>query len=214
MKKLLLLAGVASVFAFNANAFEFNPYLSAKLKYAITENSVTVEHNKQNIDKDLIGGSGALGVKFPFTNSAFRIEAEYTRTDDAKKTFSGAEDDITAELRVQALMFNAYYDFYTKTPFTPYISAGLGGARLKLGTQDQAIHQTELAWQLGFGVSYEINDHFAADLGYRYIDYGSFSDYFVKENRSISKHEVKTISTRAEVESKANEIMLGIRYIF
>lgn len=213
MKKMLLLAGVASVFAFNANAFEFNPYLSAKIKYAITENSVTVDPGKYNMDKDLLGGSGAIGFRFPFANSALRVEAEYTRTDDAKKTFRGEQNDIKAELRAQALMFNAYYDFYTKTPFTPYISAGMGGARLKLGTEEQAIHQTEFAWQLGFGVSYEINEHFAADFGYRYIDYGTFSDYFIHENQ-ISKHEVEVESHRARVESHANEIMLGVRYIF
>lgn len=213
MKKMLLLAGVASVFAVNANAFDFNPYLSAKIKYAITENSYTIPTGKYNMDKDLLGGSGALGFRFPLANSAFRIEAEYTRTNDAKKTFRGEQNDVKAELRAQALMFNAYYDFYTKTPFTPYISAGLGGARLKLSKEDQAIHQTELAWQLGFGVSYEINEHFAADFGYRYIDYGQFSDYFVKETHP-TKATTEIESTRAKVESHANEIMLGVRYIF
>lgn len=200
MKKMLLLAGVASVFAFNANAFDFNPYLAAKVKYAITENSVTVDHGRYNLDKDLLGGSGALGVKLPFTNGAVRVEAEYTRTDDAKKTFRGEEGNARAELRVQALMFNAYYDFNTKTPLSPYVTAGLGGSRMKLSAGEKAIHQTELAWQVGFGVSYEFNEHFAADLGYRYIDYGDFSDYINGDS--------------TKVESKANEIALGVRYTF
>ena len=213
MKKMLLLAGVASVFALNANAFEFNPYLSAKLKYAITDNSVTTDAGKFSINKDLFGGSGALGVKFPFEFGAVRVEAEYTRTADADKTFHGEKESLKAELRTQALMFNAYYDFNTNTAFTPYVGFGLGGARMKLSVGDQAIHQTELAWQVGLGVSYKICENLSADLGYRYIDYGDFSDRFVKENR-ISKRKVETISQKARVESKANEIMLGVRYTF
>ena len=200
MKKMLLLAGVASVFAFNANAFDFNPYLAAKFKYAITDNSVEANGVKKSMDKDLAGGSAALGVKIPFANNAFRLEAEYTRTADAKKTFGEGRDSVQAKLRSQALMFNAYCDFYTKTPFTPYVSAGLGGARTKLSADDKAIHQTELAWQLGFGVAYEINEHFTADLGYRYIDYGEFSDYLDGE--------------RTKAETKASEILLGVRYTF
>ncbi|MBQ9271317.1 MAG: porin family protein [Alphaproteobacteria bacterium] len=198
MKKMLLLTGVASVFALNAQAFEFNPYLAVKAKYAFTDYSVTTDAAKYSMDKDLFGGSGILGVKFPFACGAFRAEAEYTRTNDAKKNIG----DIRAELRTQALMFNAYYDFNTKTSFTPYVGFGLGGARMKLSGGDRAIHQTELAWQLGLGVAYEINEHFTADLGYRYIDYGDFSDYLiVGENKT-------------KVEAKANEIMLGIRYTF
>lgn len=197
MKKMLLLAGVASVFAFNANAFDFSPYLSAKAKYAITENSVDSAVAKRNIDKDLFGGSGAIGLRVPFCNkSAFRIEAEYNRTADAKKTFSYEGLKSKGELRVQALMFNAYYDFATGTHLTPYVGAGMGGARLKYSEHEKAIHQTELAWQLGFGVAYDFNSHWSADLGYRYIDYGKFKSHGV------------------EVESKANEIMLGARYTF
>lgn len=200
MKKMLLLAGVASVFAFNANAFDFNPYLSAKVKYAFTDSSVNVDSQKFSLDKDLIGGSGALGVKFPFASGAFRIEAEYTRTDDAKKKFRGENQDERAELRVQALMFNAYYDFSTNTPLSPYVTAGMGGARMKFSAGDEAIHQTELAWQLGFGVSYEFCEHLSADLGYRYINYGEFSDDVYGE--------------RTKVKSQANEIALGVRYTF
>ncbi|MBR1825014.1 MAG: porin family protein [Alphaproteobacteria bacterium] len=211
MKKMLLLAGVASVFALNANAFEFNPYLSAKVKYAITDNSITTEAGKKSLDKDLFGGSGALGVKFPFANSAVRVEAEYVRTADAKKTFH--DEKAKSELRVQGLMFNAYYDFYTKTPFTPYVSAGMGGARMKYSTDLGAIHQTEFAWQLGFGVAYEINEHFAADLGYRFIDYGDFSNSFVEHNQ-VSKTKTENVYHKTKVESQANEIMLGLRYTF
>lgn len=202
MKKMLLLAGVASVFAFNAQAFEFSPYLSAKVKYAITDSSASADNVKINLDKDLLAGSGALGVKVPFAGGALRAEAEYNRTADAEKTFTFGDASTKAELRVQALMFNAYYDFVTCTPFTPYIGGGLGGARLKLSAGNQAIHQTELAWQLGFGVAYEFNKHFAADLGYRYIDYGDFSDY------------LRGAENKVKVESKANEIMLGVRYTF
>ena len=197
MKKMLLLAGVASVFAFNANAFEFSPYLSAKAKYAFTDNSVSVANDKHSIDKNLFGGSAALGLRFPFCNhSALRIEAEYNRTADAKKTFHDDVIEGQGKVRVQALMFNAYYDISTKTPFTPYIGAGMGGARLKYSQGDRAIHQTEFAWQVGLGVSYEFNSHLSADLGYRYVDYGKFSE------------------NKTEVEAKANEIMLGLRYTF
>ena len=201
MKKMLLLAGVASVFTFNANAFDFNPYLAARAKYALADNSVSTNAVKVNMDKDLFGGSAALGIRAPFSYGAVRLEAEYTRTADAKKRFHEGD---RAKLRTQALMFNAYYDFRTCSAFTPYISAGLGGARMKLSAGEKSIHQTELAWQLGLGVSYKINEHFAADLGYRYIDYGNFSDYLGLEEKA----------GKTKVEAHANEFLLGVRYSF
>ena len=42
MKKTLLLAGVASLFAMNANAVEFNPYVSAKLRYTDMSSDITL----------------------------------------------------------------------------------------------------------------------------------------------------------------------------
>jgi opacity protein-like surface antigen len=232
MKKTLLLAGVACLLSAQAMAFDINPYVSAKLKYSIMDNSwnsnemdetsLGIWHFNNNLDADdkVFGGSIALGLRTPVSLGAVRMEIEYARNGDAKKSHTNKDDekfDIT--LKNQTLLFNAYYDFNTNTAFTPYIGAGLGVARLK-GTMNwvediddgssisSGKSRTNFAWQIGAGVAYNINENVAVDLGYRYIDYGKLS------KSSSEEYDWGDITISNKVESKAHEIMLGLRYTF
>ncbi|MBR6355787.1 MAG: hypothetical protein IKR92_02925, partial [Alphaproteobacteria bacterium] len=70
MKKTLLLAGVACLFASQAMAFNINPYVSAKLKYSIMDNSAKANFEDEvflyeadwDIDDKVFGGSVAVGL--------------------------------------------------------------------------------------------------------------------------------------------------------
>ena len=229
MKKTLLLAGVACLFASQAQAFNINPYVSAKLKYSMMDNSYKFDETYRSIDGEVynsaetvsvddnvFGGNVALGLKAPLNYGALRTEIEYTRNGDAKKSHTDEwGDKYETKLESQAFLFNAYYDFDTHTAFTPYFGGGLGFARIKGSLnwdeypEDSGSEKhTNFAWQLGAGVAYNINEHVALDLGYRYMNYGDF------DKSSLDKDEWGTEEDKVKIESEAHEIMLGLRYTF
>lgn len=212
MKKTLLLAGVACLFATQAQALEVNPYISAKLKYAVMDNSADVDAEDDiyayqlrfDADDNVFGGSMAVGVSIPVANGAFRSEIEYSKNADAEKTHHFAGDSYKAKLESQSLLANVYYDFNTGTKLTPYVGAGIGGAKIKASLNGEGIDDTTFTWQISAGVAYALTDKLSLDAGYRFIDYGDFSE----EETDINWWE------KDKVESKAHEIMLGLRYTF
>lgn len=231
MKKIILLAGVACLFAAQANAFNIRPYVSAKLKYSMMDNSWKINetddtrngvyqfNNDINADDKVFGGSVALGLKAPTNFGDIRTEIEYARNGDAQKSQTKDEEKFDLTLKNQTLLFNVYYDFNTNTAFTPYIGGGLGIARMK-GTMNWAEDiedgcsvnsiksRTNFAWQIGAGVAYNFNQNVAIDLGYRYMDYGKLS------KTSSEDYYWYDITLENKVETKAHEIMFGLRYTF
>ena len=199
MKKILLLAGVAALFASNASASIFTPYVSAKAKYVFMDSTVKYSKNDDkhhiNMDKDIFGASVAFGLRPQFF-PAVRGELEYNHNKDIKKT----NVDGSAKTESHYVLINMYYDFRTCTPFTPYIGAGLGGSSIKYSVNDQSDRNNRFAWQVGLGTTYDFTPNIAADLGYRYADLGHFSR---------ASHGGKT-----RVDSDAHELYLGVRYTF
>jgi len=217
MNKILLLAGVAAVFSFSANAAEFTPYVSAKIKYADMSNDVESYDEDEfyeytystDIDDKVFGGSVAAGVATKLPYGSLRLEAEYNRNADAenKDSISWEDEtyiysaDIKMKLESQAFMANLYYDFDTNTRLTPYVGGGIGMAKLKAkmsvaGESLGSVDDTTFAWQLGAGVAYAATDYVTFDAGYRYADYGDFT----KDDDKI--------------DVSAHEFYLGARYSF
>lgn len=199
MKKILLLAGVASVFAMNASAFEFNPYVSAKAKYVFARNKVEITGTVEDdikINDDVMGFSAALGTIWPVENGNFRFEVEYTKNADAEKNI----DDEKVKVKTQAVLFNVYYDFNVNFPVKPYVGAGLGWGRAEFGDEKDS----SAAVQVGAGASYQVDDHISLDLGYRYISYGDFE----KSERAPG------VYLKGDFKPRAHELMLGLRYAF
>ncbi len=199
MKKILLLAGVAALFTSNASASIFTPYLSAKAKYVImdstTKYSKVDNEHRINMDKDILGGSVAFGLR-PTALPALRGELEYNHNKNINKT----NEDGSAKLQSHYVLLNMYYDHQTCTPWTPYIGVGLGGSSIKYSVDDVSDRNNRFAWQIGAGLSYAFNPNISADAGYRYVNLGHFSR---------AKDEAKT-----RVESYSHELYLGIRYTF
>ena len=212
MKKTFLLATVAtSLFAFNANALDFQQYVSAKATYADVNNKGKIKDPDAGMSlsldhKDNVWGSSfAYGIK----TGAIRTELELNLHQDAKDTFINEADENTKlNVKNNSVFINAYYDIYTGTKFTPYVGGGIGIAKIRAKlvlpeTGDSASESSnEFAWQLGAGVSYAATNNLAVDLGYRYADYGSLTVY--KE----------TSGFKNKVEPTSNEFYLGVRYAF
>ena len=206
MKKTLLLAGVASLFAMNANAVEFNPYVSAKLRYTDMSSDITLA-DTFTIEDNVMGGSVAIGTSVKTSNGNVRAELEYNKNQNAEKSFAmnfaGVVDfQGNLEVETQSVMLNGYYDIDTGSKLTPYVGAGIGLAKTEatltgLG-YSQSVDDNTFAWQVGAGVGYNVTEKITVDAGYRYVDYGNFSN---------SDYDV-------DVETSAHELYLGARYTF
>lgn len=183
----------------------------------------------------VFSGGVNIGYDFgKSTYVPIRLELDYTlrgnASDDYRRThainyiyetFPGHVDsvlDVKTSIRLQTVMLNAWYDIPTETALTPYIGGGIGTAFIhhkstateNPGTADQQrLHQSEnfsnFAWSLGGGVAYNINDNWALDLGYRYIDAG---DHKMRYKKGESSEFIKI----DKIES--HDIMLGVRYTF
>ena len=171
MKKFLLLAGVACLLSVNAQA-EVNQYVSGKVSYDFnkvnakqaTANEAELTRGKFN--KELFGTHIAYGVQAGYV----RGELELNNSRDIKRNYN----DGLAHFRLykHSVMANAYFDYLTCTPWTPYVGAGLGSAYLKADNGSHAKSVYNLAWQVMGGIAYDVNSHWTVDAGYRYADLG------------------------------------------
>lgn len=206
MNKTLLLAGVAAcLFASNANALDFNQYVSGKLTYSDASHDVKWSNEdgdagKQKFDDNIWGGSVAYGVK----TGAVRTELELNMKQDAEKKLHEDGDTTKISMENSSVMLNAYYDINTGTKFTPYVGAGIGYSHLKAKIHDVDFSESKsdnnFTWQIGAGVSYAMTDNLALDAGYRYTDAGDVKFY---TEDGVNKFE-----------AQSHEFLLGARYTF
>lgn len=207
MKKFLLLAGVACLFSATANA-GVSPYVSAKVSYdfnMVKAKSAEINGEvweRNHLNKNLVGTHVAAGVRAGYVRGELELNIP---TRDVRRTdwYEGNKDSY--KLTKRSAMANVYFDYLTCTPWTPYIGAGLGMSYLKMnetykGEKFLDKSRYTLAWQAMAGIAYEFNSHWAADLGYRYADYGRIR---INDGEDITKFTVRD-----------HEIMLGARYTF
>jgi opacity protein-like surface antigen len=108
-----------------------------------------------------------------------------------------ANSHFQANMTAVVGLLNGYWDIANYRGFTPYVGAGLGFANVRLsdltainqatftdtGTGDvvlqqssgysKAHSQTNFAWALMAGTSYDLSPNAKLDLGYRYLNMGS-----------------------------------------
>ena len=139
----------------------------------------------------MIRYSVAVGYDFyPQFSIPIRTELEFYARGKAdskynvdKDSWSGGywRDDLKNEVSVNTLMLNAYYDFRNDSAFTPWVSAGIGYARIHQKTTGISTWDYEygssgreslsrsgsadnFAWSLGAGVRYDVTPDIALDL--------------------------------------------------
>ena len=206
MKKSLWLTCAFCAIAANASAFDFNPYVSAKAKYAFARNEIKytgVDESKIKINDDVWGGSVAFGTIYPLIDGDFRLELEYTKNADAEKK----HNNRTLKVKTQGVLVNAYYDFNLRTmvPIKPYVGIGFGWGQSKFNFGGHEVKDDGASMQIGGGMNYAINRQLDLDLGYRYITYGDFDKTYRIPGYYYEK---------ADYKPRAHEISLGFRYKF
>ena len=137
----------------------------------------------------------------------FRNDFDTTEQGDPKIGYKN-------DLQSHALLFSAYYDFATGTPWRPYVGAGIGWARNSSETtresNDNSVAAQTLttdtdnfAYSVQLGARVAISDSWVGDLGYRYVNMGE-----VESGRFSSGAEV-TGDTHV-----SHDIVLGLVFLF
>lgn len=166
-----------------------------------------------NVDYKM-GGVGTASLGYmpaiagqPFSNMRLEFEAGYhsNRLDGA--TVSGSPVATHGRLLAFSYMGNVYYDFRNTSPWTPYVGAGAGGARVSLskrsGLGNTDSSDNVFAWQLMTGLAYAPTSMPMTEwsVGYRFFD--------------MSDPSFHTASASAKLENPmAHNVELGARFRF
>ena len=166
----------------------FDGYLSGDLKDNYSIGGGVGYHFNHNLRADV---TLDYDFKSDFHGSS---SGTCTYTDPGPDGIPGTGDDVpntsidctssdTSGFKAWTLLANAYVDLGTYNKFTPYVGAGIGGAKVSWhslvnninGGTDQdgsythaGYHEWRFAYALMAGVSYEVSHNLALDLGYRF----------------------------------------------
>jgi opacity protein-like surface antigen len=150
------------------------------------------------LQKDVSSGMlGGLGLGYQFNNwfradvtGEYRGNSQFFGTD--RITYAGGvgTDTYHATKNEWVVLGNAYVDLGTWWCITPFIGAGVGGARVAInGFTDQGIANNgggalpglaygdsvakwNFAWAAHAGLAYKVTPNFTVELAYRYLDMG------------------------------------------
>ncbi len=151
-----------------------------------------------------------LGLVGGYGFDMFRLEGElfYKTNSFDKLSVPGDSISVGGDMTAMGLMLNAYYDFKTGTPFTPYIGAGLGYAQVSIKDLDVpgfgVIADDDdmvFAYQLIAGVGYSVSKAVTLDLTYKYFATADPEFNF-------------TTSIPFDSEYSSHNVMVGLRYNF
>ena len=160
---------------------------------------------------------GKLKGGFSFGGGVGYKVSEHFRTDLTadywyKTNFDGHTSDLVSEstekskMSALLLLANAYIDLGTYHGITPYVGAGIGGARVKWDTvydpntteRNPGASNWRFAYALMAGASYCLTDNLIFDAGYRYshIEGGRMFEWDISSagpgfDRGIDNHEVR-----------------------
>lgn len=242
MKKGLAISFIAAVCAFAANASAEESkngfYLTGKAGASVASLSdqrfqydegdwSTGFKGSNNHDTAFSGGIAAGYDFYPQFSIPVRTELEFYARGKADTEYNLFKDDwvradMKNEVSVNSLMLNAYYDFRNDSAFTPWVSAGIGYARIHqkstgvitfdngYGYSDRASDSRSdtsdnFAWSLGAGVRYDVTPDVSLDISYRYLDAGDANVTYTDDWGDKYK---------SDVDVKSHDIMLGVTYNF
>ena len=151
----------------------------------------------QNLNFNTAGIFG-LGVGYKVNNwfradvtGEYRGNSQFFGTDRITYPGGVGVDTYHATKNEWVVLANAYVDLGTWWCITPFIGAGVGGARVAInGFTDQGIANNgggalpglaygdsvakwNLAWALHAGLAYKVTPNFTVELAYRYLDMGN-----------------------------------------
>jgi opacity protein-like surface antigen len=172
---------------------------------------------KQNGDDPefTIGAGIMIGYHWRRQDLPVRIEVEYAHrlqldydAENSGPPRVGYKGDVASD----SLMFNAYIDFATDTPWRPYVGVGIGWARNEAevlrtnlvtaarSTRSETVNN--FAYSLQTGVRVAISDSWVGELGYRFMDMGEISSGTFATGDTIT------------ADHYSHDIVFGLAYMF
>ncbi|ECG1194229.1 adhesin/invasin protein PagN [Salmonella bongori] len=177
--------------------------------------------------KGVFGGGVAIGYDFydqyqlPVRlelDTTFRGETDAKSGQDITAFGESVHINVKNQVRMATYMVNGYYDFHNGTALTPYVSAGIGLAHVKLKNntipvgydinETLSASKNNVAWGAGIGAKYAVTDNIAIDASYKYINAGKVK--ISKNNYAGDEHTSYYTDTKAA----SNDFMIGITYAF
>lgn len=219
MKKIVLAFSLFIAVIFSINEAKANVgsgfYVSPRFALAIHDQSKLQVGSSPLLDGSGVGfgisGGLAIGYDKQYSTSymPIRLEAEALfRTNSSYKvsfTNNNASQKYQQDIRVSTYFLNAYYDFHSAGSFVPYIGGGIGYAHINNKfTKDNTFEEdtsSQLAYNLGLGVSWLVQAGFGLDIGYRYTLAGKSNIVF---NNGYTSN----------VRPHIHELVMGVRLTF
>ncbi len=208
MRVLFSLSSAVVIFcstAVFADATDVRPYVAINAGMVFdTDSTLSSSHISASMStKQGYAVTGAVGLDF----ERVRVEAEigYRATDFDTVTDQGTNYKVDGTTHVVSYMLNGHLTVPSHAHVKPFITGGIGIATAYWSDQrdrdtgvveKQASRDTQLAYQVGIGASYEATRNISFDGTYRYFGTTDFDITGV--NASYGSHNV----------------MLGVRYRF
>jgi outer membrane autotransporter protein len=182
-------------------------YVSGNIGFAMLSDSDITDSTTPGLTITMEYDTGlALGGALGYDFNRFRVEGEisYQTNDVDKISVLGIPFSASGDVSSLAFLINGYFDFVNDSAFTPYISAGLGYAKIEFndlnvsgsGLSGASDDDSVFAYQVGLGVGYAVTEKFTIDVKYR---------YFATEDPEFD-------TTTAEVAS--HNFLFGVRFNF
>jgi opacity protein-like surface antigen len=178
-------------------------------------------------------------IRLDFTGE-YRSTADVKALDNLTGTLTTPDGTLQANtlynghLTAVVGLANGYYDMFSWRGFTPYVGAGAGFAHTKMSsvttlsnatftdttTGDQALQhatgysnaksQTNFAWALMAGTSYDLSANAKLDIGYRYLNMGAGTS----TSTDLLNCTCGTIGAPLKISDlEAHEIKIGVRWM-
>ena len=168
MKKMLLLAGVASVFAFNANAMEMKPYVGLDYNYS---DAAIAHHDKvwgdpakfNNQENNYDSMSLIVGAKM---HTNFGVEGYFQRSQNETRTFY---DRTTSRIQSYGIDALGYIPLGCDQKFELVGGLGIGSYELKTRSEEYRDKDEGIGYRMSAGVQYNVTDNMAIRGMYRHV---------------------------------------------
>ncbi len=192
MKKIYSLLAAAVITGFSAAPASAETYISGNV------GSSWMNDTKDGAYKyGLSNGLTALGA-IGMREHCYRFEGEFGYQKNTVDKLYGPSSTITynGDVEVVSLLANAYWDIYTGSGVKPYLTAGVGPARVQFeSVGGWSEHDSVFAYQLGAGVSIPISHKVKLDARYRYFSTAEF-----------------TLNDGNQSRLSSNSVLLGLRF--
>ncbi len=123
------------------------------------------------------GYAAAVAVGTAFDYFRAELEFSYLEVDFDNGSYSGIKTSVVGDGSIFVLMMNGYFDFFSDSFLTPFVTAGIGGAQIKTSSLTapnynymlESDDDTVFAYQIGAGVDCWVNEKTAVYVKYKYF---------------------------------------------